>query len=367
MLPTPPGYASALRGPHRRVSYITSTDIDGNVLAADVPIVSGSVRASLTDRVTRVSDFALPPEYFPSSPTDPFAPEQCVVHIRSGIALGNNAEITFPVFTGRAYAATLTEDGQAQFRADDLAADVVAARFEQPWQSSRSLLAYQVEEIERIILDAVPQAVFGDHDVVNQRVPILVWDEDRGQALDDLSASMGGRWYALGDGSFVVRRFGYGSTDPVAEFLDGPQGLLHSARVTRTRDGSANSVVVISERLDGTDPVRVVRRDTGLNSPTRFGGRFGKVVQVIKLQTPQTQGDATVFADAQLTAAVALTEQWSASVTPDQAVEPGDCVRLRYRGRMADQILDSVTYPLDAGTPMTLNGRSAVPTQTTGV
>lgn len=360
MLAAPPEYRPALHGPHRRVSYITATDIDGNVLVADVPVLGGSVRASLTNRVTRSATFTLPEPWYPDLPTDPFSPYLGVVRIRSGIALGNGQEITFPLFTGRVYASTLEESGSVTFRADDLAADVVAARFEQPMPSSRSKFATYVSEIMRLISDAVPQAVFGEIDDSGQRVPALVWDEDRGKALDDLAEAIGCRWYALGDGSFVVRPFDYAQTAPVQEFMEGPKGLMSRSQIQQTRDGAANSVVVVSERLDGTDPVRVVRRDNDLSSAARWGGKFGKITQVIKVQTPQSQAEATLLAETQLRASVALTQQWTASVVADQSIEPGDTVRLGYRGRMADQILDGVTYPLGAGAVMTLTGRGAV-------
>lgn len=359
MLEAPAAYAPALRGPHRRVSYVTSRTVEGTVLAQDVKVADGQVSANLSNRVTRSATFTLPDTYYPDRPDDPFSPYLAVVHIRSGIALGNGTEITFPVFTGRVYAATLRADGAADFRADDLAADVVAARFEQPMVSSVSPLTTYVAEIERLISDAVPQALFGVNPDSGQRIPRLVWDEDRGKALDDLAAAIGCRWYAQGDGTFVVRPIAYGPATVVREFLDGPAGLLSAAEITRTRDGSANSIVTVSERLDGSDPVRVVKRDTRPTSPTRFGGLFGKVVQVVKLQTPQTQNEANAFSSAQLAASVALTEQWSSTVVADHTVEPGDTVRLRYRGRVADQIVDSVAYPLGLQ-PMRLGSRGAV-------
>jgi hypothetical protein len=158
----------------------------------------------------------------------------------------------------------------------------------------------------------------------------------------------------------VVRPFDYAQTAPVQEFMEGPKGLMSRSQIQQTRDGAANSVVVVSERLDGTDPVRVVRRDNDLSSAARWGGKFGKITQVIKVQTPQSQAEATILAETQLRASVALTQQWTASVVADQSIEPGDTVRLGYRGRMADQILDGVTYPLGAGAVMTLTGRGAV-------
>lgn len=359
MITGPLEYEPAIHGPVRRVSYLTSTDIDGTVLAERIPISTGSVRGSLTNRVTRTATFTTPEEFYPDTPEDPLSPYQAVARIFSGIALGNGLEVVFPVFTGRVYTSTLDADGTATHRADDLAADVVAARFEQPESSSRSRFATQLTEIQRLILQAVPQAVFGTNDVDPAPVPQLVWDEDRGQALDDMAESMGARWYTLGDGSFVVRRFPYEPSAPVQEFAEGPQGLMSAASITRTRDGSANSVVVVSERLDGTDPVRVIRRDTSAGSPTRYGGKFGRVVQVIKVQTPQSQNEANLMAATQLAASVALTEQWACTVVADHRMELGDTVRLRYRGRMADQVADAITWPLGTG-PMTLSTRGTV-------
>lgn len=360
MLPSPVAYEPALHGPHKRVAFLDAEDIDGNVLARSVPILSGSVSANLTNRVTRTASFVLPEEFYPRAATDPLSPYQAVIRIHAGIELGNGLPITFPLFTGRAYDVRRNANGLAEFRADDLAADVVAYRFEQPQVSSTSITATTLSEIQKLILEAVPQAVFGADDVSPVPLPDLVWDEDRGQALDDLSESMGARWYALGDGSFVVRMFNYAPAAPVQSFLDGPQGLMSTADVSVTRDGSANSVVVVSERLDGTDPVRVVARDNRADSPTRFGGPFGKVSQIIKVQTPLTQNEANTLASTQLAAAVALTEQWSCSVVADHRLEPGDTVRLRYRGLSADQIIDSIEYPLGTGQLMDISTRNAI-------
>lgn len=347
MLPAPPEYDVALRGPHRRVSYVRALDIFGNVAEERIAISAGAVTANLTNRVTRSADFTLPGSWFPGSdPEHPLSPYRSVVQVRSGIALGNGREITFPLFTGRIYDARLSPAGVSSFRADDLAADVVADRFEQPRASSRSRLATHWGEARKLIQETLPNVQFGPLTVTDQRLPALVWDEDRGQALDDLAEALGCRWLAKGDGTFVFRPFDYLPGPVVAEIRDGTGGLLSEADIRITRDGAANSVVVVAERLDGSAPVRAVARDTLLPSPTRFGGPFGRVVQVIKMQTPLSQPEARTLARTQLGASVALTEQWSSEVVANHRLEPGDTVRLRYRGRMADQIIDGMTYPL---------------------
>lgn len=357
-----PLYKPALYGPHQRAARIDAYDIDGNLLAQDVSVVEGEVRANLTSRVSRTASWTLPAEWWPVLPTDPFAPEISVVHIRAGIRYGDNTEELFPLFVGRVLTVRRSTDGAVEFTAEDLAADVVAFRFETPRVARPALpsLIFRVLPLVRVLIrEAIPQAQFKPDGVTDGLVPDLVWDEDRGQALDDLAGSRGGRWFPDGEGLFSVQPIVYTPGTPVAEFTDGPGGLLSRADVEKTRNGAANSVTVAAERQDGTDPIRVTRRDTGLSSPTRFGGPFGRVSKVIKVQTPLTQAEAQDMATAELGASVALTEQWNVDIVPDHTLEPDDTVRLTHRGYTGLQVIDSITYPLGLG-PMNLQGRGTV-------
>lgn len=359
MLTSTPLYKASLHGPHQRVAYVDVHDIDGNVRARAVPILDGEVTANLTQRVTRQATFALSEEWFPNSPDDALAPEAAVARVYAGTRYGDGSEEVFPVFTGRVNSPQLAADGRATFQCDDLANDVIGFRFEAPETAKAPLIR---DEIRRLILDALPQAVFGAFTVPDARTPPLAWDEDRGQALDDLAEALGGRWYALGDGAFVVRPFSYALGPIVATLTDGIGGLVSTADIDRTRNGSANSIVVVSERTDGTEPVRVIARDVTPGSPTQFGGPYGRVSQIIKIQTPLSATEAQTLARTQLAAATALLEQWTTSTVPDYTLEPGDTVRLTHRGRQADQIIDSITYPLMTNRPMTLGSRSALTT-----
>lgn len=358
MLPSSALYKTVLHTPHKRATRIDAYDIDGNVLVQDVPVIDGDVAANLTDRVTRNAAWTLSEEWYPRSSSDPFSQYVSVVRIRSGVEYGDGSLELFPVFTGRVLTAQRGATGEVSFTADDFAADVVGYPFEAPRTADRnsSVLA----EIEALILEAIPQAVFGVHGVADGPVPELTWDEDRGQALDDLSSVVGGRWIADGSGVFTVQPLVYAPGTPVQDFFDGPGGLLSEADTESTRAGSANSITVVSERTDGSDPIRVTVRDTSPTSPTFFGGPFGRVSQIVKVQTPLTVAEAQRLARAYLQASVALTEQWSVDVVPDHTMEPGDTGRFRYRGLLADQIIDSLTYPLGTQRPMAMNTRGTV-------
>lgn len=360
MLPSSPTYRNVYPSPHKRAFRIDVTDIDGNVRASDLRPFNGFVEATLTQRVTRSASFTLGPEWYPATADDPLSPEFAVVHIQAGVQYGDGSTEMFPIFTGRVDTPTLNADGTVVFNCFDLAQDVVAYRFEQPRTTA---VGTTLAEIRALILEALPQATFGTDTVLDTTTPRLTWDEDRGKALDDLAQSMGGRWYALGDGSFVVRDFSYTLFTPVASYADGPRGTMTRANISRSRSGAFNSVVVVSERTDGTEPVRVAARVNLATHPLYFGGKYGKVSQIVNVQTPLTVTQGQTLARTQLSASDALREQWSVEIVPDMTVEAGDVLGFSYRGRSAVQIADRVTYPLNHLDPMTIEGRAGVEAQ----
>lgn len=358
MLPSSDLYGAALPYPHRRAVKVTVRTPDGTLLAEDLPILGGSVSAQLTSRVTRSASFSMSREWLPATADDVMSPSHAIVQIEAGIRYPDGTPEMFPVFTGRVYSARLGSDGSVTFRADDLAADVVVADFEQPFASQQG--ASTVAEVRRIISLAYPYAVFGPDDVDDAPVPRLVWDDDRGRALDDLAAVAEARWFTLGNGNFVVRRLDYEALNVVSDLRDGPGGTLLGADVEITADGVYNSVVVLGDRLDGDSPIRAVERLDNAVSAYRFAGPFGQRVRKIRLQTATTPFEAQRAARSRLAADSALVRQWSMQCVPDHRLEPGDVVTTTSRGLRDTQVIDSITYPLFPDEDMTLSGRSRI-------
>lgn len=358
MLPSSAAYKLALPQSHKREFTFTARTLEGEILAQDVPIGGAQVVASVTSRVSRTANFQVSNEWFPVAASDPLSPYHAIVEIRAGISYPTGERETFPVFTGRVYDADRATNGQVTVRADDLAAEVLAADFETPVNSvpGRSTVA----EMERLILAGFPYATFGTHDVIDSVVPQLSWDDDAGKALDDLAAVVGGRWFTLGNGDFVIRRNAYTDLTPVIELTDGPNGTLSSARTRVTADGSWNMVIVEAERADGGDPIRAVARNDNVLDPAHYAGPFGKRVRKIRLQTATTIADAQRAAATELAAGAALSRQWNVTAVPDMTLEPGDVIGLRWRGVQDVQVIDSLTYSLSPQESMPIGTRSAV-------
>lgn len=350
-------YRQALPNSVRRVTRVEVFH-DGVRVADWLPFVVGSVSAALTSRVTRTLTLQVEPSLYPDDPSDLLSPTVAVLRVSTGIGYPDGSYEIFPVFTGRVWEARQEADGGVVVEGQDLAADVIGFQFEQPEPSQTGSAV--VTEIQRLIREALPSAVFGVSDVSTATVPALVWDQDRGKALDDLAQAVQGRWYALGDGSFVVRQYPYSVGVPVLTLKDRSGGTVMTATRSRSRDGVANSVTVVSERMDGTEPVRVTARDTAPGSPTLFGESYGFVSKTIKVQTPLTTTQAQQLAITQLTASVALNEQWSVSCVADSTIEPGDTLALEYRDAASVQVVDSLTYPLGTDGPMQISTRSSV-------
>lgn len=371
MIPSSTLYKSAIHAPHSlafRVDLYAGPG--GALLESNIPVYGGSITANLTHRVTRRGSFTVGPEWWPGlDPSAALTPFQTVANIRAGIRYGDGSTELFDVFTGRVGELSRNDDGTVTADVEDLAADVVAFRFEEPRNSDNVNV---LDQIRRLIAEALPEATFGTDNVAdpNALTPPLTWDEDRGKALDDLAETLGARWYALGNGDFVVRAYPYNVGTPVQDIRDGRfggiQGLLTAGTPHLSRrDGTANSITIVVERFDGSTPFRVQARDDVPGSPTEFGGPFGRVSQIIKVQTPLTPGQASTYARAQLNAATALSSNWSVTMVPDFTLEPGDTVRLSSRGVSELQVIDGITYPLSDPGTMTLATRAYVRAQAT--
>jgi hypothetical protein len=357
MLTATAQYRQALPVPHRRETRVEVYH-DGVRVADNLPFVEGRVTASLTARVTRQLGLTVDPQYFPMLDTDLLSPTRAILKISTGIGYPNGTREIFPVFVGRVREIARNPRGGVSLTANDLAQDVVDARFEQPRPSNAGV--FITAQIQTLITEAITSATFGTNNVPQATTPILVWDEDRGQALDDLAQAVRGRWYALGDGSFVVRAYPYAVSTPVLSLTDGALGTVKEATVLRSRAGVYNSVTIRSERMDGSAPIRATARDSSPSSPTFYGSLYGRVAQIIKVQTPLTLADAQALAAATLSASSALSEQWTVACVPDATLEPGDTISITSRGITGTQIIDSWSLPLNPGPPMQIVGRSSV-------
>jgi uncharacterized protein DUF5047 len=361
-------YRQALATPHTEYVRVDVLDGAGNELPipADrvgedggLQFIEGTVAATLTNRVTRNLELTVDESLYPTFAGAILAPYGNRLRVWRGIKFAEGTVYRWVVFTGRIQDDLNAVDGQVSISAMDRANEVVEAQFVRPENSQVGSLVS--DEFIRLVSDGVPDARFGTFDLNDITVPQLTWESDRAGALDEMATSSGAYWWALADGSYVIRAYPFARSAPsLLTLSDGPGGTV-AASPARAREQIFNSVTVTGERVDGTAPVFALAQDLNPASPTYVRGNFGLRHKTINLQTPQTQGSCQSAANSYLRTSVALTESWTWTQPVDAALELGDVVTLNARGESGIiQVVSGFVIPLGVSA-MTVTARAQVP------
>jgi hypothetical protein len=370
-------YRDALVRPHNVYNRVDVLDRHGAVLYTGMSFIDGSVRATLNSRVARVLTLSVDRSWFPLLPNGDvdtaglLAPFGNRLAAYRGITYGDGSVVSFPVFYGRIETVQMARSGDLSLSANDLAADVVDAQFEQP-QSSIPTNSISTE-FRRLVTGALPDAEFGRSDLTGVDIAPIAWQSDRAQALDDMSATVGMLWYPLADGSFVQRVTPWTNPGQTAQLTladgtnaaPGVNNALADWTITVSRTGVYNSVVFASERQDGSTPVYATVRDLDPTSPTYYLGNFGRKPLLIQNQAAMTQSQCLSAATSALKTATAITQTWDpVSIMPDASLELGDLISMRADGAASTQTIVGFTLPLRETGDMSLNLRAYAPVTT---
>lgn len=367
-------YRNALARPHSVYTRVDILDSDGLVLRSDLPFIDGSVRATLSSRVARTTNLTVDRSWFPllsngaidtAGLLTPFGNR---LRAFRGITYGDGSVVSFPVFYGRIEQVQMGRNGQVGISAVDLAADVVDAQFETPEQSNPANTIST--EFRRLITEALPDARYGVSDGTGLKIAPVVWQSDRAQALDDMSATAAMLWYPLADGAFVQRLTPWTKPGQTAALtltdgtspVTGAQAVISDWGITISRTSVYNSVVFTSERQDGTAPVYAIVRDSDSTSPTYYLGNFGRKPLLVQNQVAMTSTQCQAAAASTLKQAKAVTQVWDpVTIVPDPSLELGDVLAVRADGAADTQVVTGFTLPLRETGDMTLNLRAYAP------
>lgn len=331
---------AALLVNHPMTSQVVVVRGDENL--GPIPFEAGSVTATLTSQVNRSGTLTVPRQVTDAGLLNPLS-DRVVIYT------GVEGMSPIPIFTGRVDSYIEDESGQVNVTVVDHSADVIRARFEQPWPAivGGRILA----EIERIIQDVNGAFAVNTSNAFDGINPAAVWEEDRGQALDDLATTINCFWQTDRTGGFVVVPNPYivaASITPDILFQDGPDGNVISIQETVSREQINNSVTVVVERTDNSSPIRVTARDTSPFSATQWGGPFGKQNLIRKISNPLTQELASLLAFRLLNQSLALARSWQITTPHFPLLDPGDVIAVKWRGVITAQVIESITYPLRA-------------------
>ncbi len=358
-------YRAALAAGYTAYIRMDILDSTGVLVKQDLPFVDGSIEATLQSRVARTLRFTVDRSWFPvlangtPDTTATLSPFGNQVKVYRGIAWGDGSVSSFLVFTGHLDTVSLSRKGDVAVGAYDLAADVIAAGFEMPTNSSAGVKL--LTQYQTLIKGALTNPTFGTSDATSSTMPALIWESDRGKALDDVASAAGMIWYPLPDGSFVMRLLPWTKPGQSSALSMSDQDIVTDYKMTVTRQGVANAIVYSAER-QGAAGAYAIARDTVLNSPTRYGGPLGRRVRQIQNQVPLTQAQCAAAAKTVLQSSKALTVNFDdLRITPDPSLELGDILTITGDGITSTQCITGFTLPLREGSDMSIKLRAYAP------
>jgi hypothetical protein len=324
--------------------------LGGTLIYGDLPIRGGTVDATLGTRAGRRASFGVDRRLLPF-----VTPMGARVLIRTGIG---NMEMV-PIFEGRIDSVPDDHTGAVGVECVGRGQDVQDARFESPYAIAAgvSLLG----QLTNLLITGTYLGSVEVQGVVQDKLSsVLVYEEDRGAACDDIARALQVIWSEGRAGQFRIfpNPFAALVQPPAAALLrDGANGVLVSITRTTSRTLISNSVTVVVERTDGSAPVRATARDNTPSSPTYWSGPFGRQNSIVKTQAPLSQADAAQLAGRLLAQSLALQRSWTISVPHYPLLDPGDVIAVQWNNEVSAQVIESITYPLTADQPTLLSTR----------
>lgn len=358
MWPVTAAWLSALGASHSRYTRIEAW-YAGEQVGEYMP-ESGAVQVTGRNRVRRTLSAVLPESAWPVTALDPLAPTGQRLLAYQGIRGVDGTLIgsEVPVFAGRVEKVSRQRlSGRVQIEATDPAADINDQQFEQPYSPPSGALV--TATISTLIRDVYRGANVVDSTGSQATVPAgIMWDTDRGKAIDDLAAAIGAEVYCLPDGAtWVIRPVPVLSGTPVWTLADGRGGTMVRDQQSKARTGVANRVIVHVEQSAQT-PVTVTVTDDDANSPTYFGGPYGKVIEHYSNSLIGTQQQAALAGYARLSRLMGLTRTRDIDHIPNPALEGGDLIAVQTSDGTELHIADVLRIPLEVTTVATSSTRS---------
>lgn len=333
--------------------YQTSDDPQG----VELEILDGDVQLDGTAQIRGTLSLTTTGKW-PRRATDSLSPYGNEIFIRYGIDLGPSV-LWFPLGFYRIDAPEQDDppDGPIRISGKDRMASLEDSKLIAPvmFDQSRSVGSM----VNELVLDVYPDAVIVfDDDTTNADIGrnILV-DQDRRSALADLAASFGK--IAFWDGAGFLRIMSAPDESvPVWEVNAGRDGVLVNVGRRMTREGVYNAVVATGEGTDNQNPVYAVAVDDGATSPTRWGGRFGKIPKFYSSPLITTSEQAQTAAEAMLRRSLGASYSVDFGAIPNPGLSPFDPVRVTLRdGSREIHVVEKLTIPLDAMTVMSASTR----------
>jgi len=328
--------------------------VRGGTSLGDIPVVSASITATYNTQGGRDGSIVVDKELIDSGLLNPLSDQ---VYIRTGIS----GVVDIPIFTGRVDSQVLEmPDGKVEVPLLSRSAEAIRAAFETPWAATDGNQARM--EMAKILQNVNPAWTVDYSHARDVLIPSgLVWEDDLGQAMDQLARGASLIWQPDRTGGFTIYTnpyfIGVSAPSTGIVFRDGENGVTVNVQAAKSREGIYNSVTVVAERYGNQVPVRVTVRDNNSASPTYWGGVFGKQNLVVKSQLPIDVNGCEELATRVLRQSLSLQRSWTITLPHFPLLDPGDVFALWFDGEITTQVAESVQYAGSAQDSTVINSR----------
>lgn len=329
----------------------------------NLPISGGTVTVDATSQVRRTATVKIGrPDLWPVNPADVLSPLGSELQIDFGIVLGHSVVEWVPLIRGVIGDADrerpmVNGDGAITLNLEDRSSKVAEDRLDAPAQTVAG--ATVVAEITRLIQETLPGVTVTDLTGSTQVAPTLDIERERWtDGIEKLADSIGAEVFADPLGDFVIRPQPQITDASVWEVRSGRGGILIAKHEKLTRQNVYNRVVAFGQRTDGTPPVRAAVADTDPNSPTYYGGVFGRKPRFYSSPLLTTTQQCIDAATALLERVRGMQASVDLQAIVNPALDAGDVVTVRDAGQAQNHIIDRVTIPFRPREAQQLTTRS---------
>ncbi|MFJ3283645.1 DUF5047 domain-containing protein [Streptomyces sp. NPDC086669] len=350
MYPVSDRFLARLSESHTVATKVQLFLTDGQVI--DLEHTGGSVSVDRSNAIRRTCSVTVAdPALIPRTPSDQLATYGARLRVSRGIDYGDGSQpelVPLGVFRLDSVDGDVN-DGPATLQGKGLEAVVIDDKFTEPYKATGTVVGAVTALIQRSIPTADVISTIVDTPIGSRTFDV---EADPWAGAQEIAAAAGAEVYCNADGVFVIAALpDLLTATPVwaVEATDG--GAYISANRGMTSDQVHNGVLARGENTaDNVPPISYLAVDDDPNSPTYWGGPYGRRPKFVSSSAYTTLTACTQAANAELAKAKAPNASGDISSLPNPALETGDVLRVMHEdGTRELHQVASFQVPLDLG------------------
>lgn len=349
MYPTSDRFLPRLGEAHIPVTEVKLFKTDGSVVTLEhtggsVPVDRGqTIRRTCTVTTADVS-------LIPRTPVDELATYGARLRIARGVTYGDGSQELVPLGVFRLDSVDGDPaDGPVTVQGKSLEACVADDKLTEPWKSTGTVVGAATALIQRSLPTADVISLVADAPIGARTFDV---EADPWAAVQEIVAAAGAECYTNADGVFVIASLPDLLTTPAAwEVAARDGGVYVQGSRAMSSDKVFNGILARGENTEeNVAPVSYLATDDDPNSPTYWGGPFGRRPDFYTSSTLTTVNACAQAAGLKLAAGKAPNASGDFSALPNPALECGDVIRVIHPdGTRELHQVQSFSVPLDTG------------------